>query len=126
MTTGVWFGNDDGTSMKKVTGGGLPARAWNEYMTAAHAGYSPTPLFGSYGRFELPPAAVEQETGPATIGDIISGVLPGFGGQDSYPPPPVADRNDIVPPGHLPVRAYHELLGPQPGDRKNAGQVKMG
>src|SRR3546814_7707570 len=51
MTTGVWFGNDDGTSMKKVTGGGLPARAWNEYMTAAHAGYSPTPLFGSYGRF---------------------------------------------------------------------------
>ncbi len=46
MTTGIWFGNDDGTPMKKVTGGGLPARAWKSYMTAALDGYKPTPLFG--------------------------------------------------------------------------------
>ncbi len=28
LATGIWFGNDDGKFMKKVTGGGLPARAW--------------------------------------------------------------------------------------------------
>jgi len=46
LTTGVWFGNDDGTSMKKVTGGGLPAKAWSQFMIAAHDGVSPAPLFG--------------------------------------------------------------------------------
>ncbi len=46
LTTGVWFGNDDGKSMKKVTGGGLPAKAWKEFMVAAHKGLTPTPIFG--------------------------------------------------------------------------------
>ncbi|MCV3736296.1 penicillin-binding protein [Rhizobium sp. TRM96647] len=49
LTTGVWFGNDDGKSMKKVTGGGLPAKAWSRFMTAAHEGFSPSPLFGTAG-----------------------------------------------------------------------------
>ncbi|MCA1444296.1 penicillin-binding protein [Ensifer sp. IC4062] len=49
LTTGVWFGNDDGKSMKKVTGGGLPAKAWHDFMTAAHEGLSPSPLFGTTG-----------------------------------------------------------------------------
>lgn len=38
LTTGVWFGNDNGTPMKKVTGGALPAQAWHEFMAAAHEG----------------------------------------------------------------------------------------
>ena len=38
LTTGVWFGNDNGTPMKKVTGGALPALAWHEFMVAAHEG----------------------------------------------------------------------------------------
>jgi penicillin-binding protein 1A len=46
LTTGVWFGNDDGTSMKKVTGGGLPAKAWSQFMIAAHKGLAPAPLLG--------------------------------------------------------------------------------
>ena len=33
--TGVWYGNDNFTSMNKVTGGGLPARTWHDYMVAA-------------------------------------------------------------------------------------------
>ncbi|MDK1492415.1 transglycosylase domain-containing protein [Sinorhizobium sp. 7-81] len=49
LTTGVWFGNDDGKSMKKVTGGGLPAKAWHDFMAAAHEGLSPSPLFGTTG-----------------------------------------------------------------------------
>ena len=38
LTTGVWFGNDDGEPMKNVTGGLLPAIAWKEFMSAAHEG----------------------------------------------------------------------------------------
>ena len=38
LTTGVWFGNDDGKPMKAITGGSLPAIAWNEFMAAAHEG----------------------------------------------------------------------------------------
>jgi penicillin-binding protein 1A len=37
LVTGVWFGNDDNSSMKKVTGGMLPARTWHEFMVAAEA-----------------------------------------------------------------------------------------
>lgn len=35
--TGVWLGNDDNRPMKKVTGGGLPARLWRDYMVEAEA-----------------------------------------------------------------------------------------
>jgi len=38
LVAGVWFGNDDGAPMKRVTGGGLPARTWAGFMAAAHQG----------------------------------------------------------------------------------------
>jgi penicillin-binding protein 1A len=40
-TAVVWFGNDDNTSMKSVTGGGLSAGAWRDIIAAAKA--DPTP-----------------------------------------------------------------------------------
>lgn len=55
LTAGVWLGNDDGASTKKVTGGGLPAKIWQAVMLHAHEGMSvaslprvttPSPLFG--------------------------------------------------------------------------------
>jgi penicillin-binding protein 1A len=76
LTTGVWFGNDDGKSMKKVTGGGLPAKAWSEFMTAAHAGLSPSPLFGTANGDPLQGGTqpVPQEGGDELF-DIISRTL---------------------------------------------------
>ncbi len=53
LVTGVWFGNDDNTPMARVTGGGLPARLWQEYMLAAHKGLPPRPLPGSFDYREL-------------------------------------------------------------------------
>ena len=38
LTTSVWIGNDDNRPMKSVTGGGLPARIWADFMLEAHAG----------------------------------------------------------------------------------------
>ncbi|MFT5181236.1 MAG: penicillin-binding protein 1A, partial [Alphaproteobacteria bacterium] len=41
LVTGVWIGNDDGSPMGEVnrramTGGGVPAEIWRDFMRAAH------------------------------------------------------------------------------------------
>ena len=38
MVCGVWFGNDDYTSMHQMTGGSLPAQTWHAIMAYAHQG----------------------------------------------------------------------------------------
>jgi len=48
LTTGVWFGNDDGSPTKRVTGGSLPAATWKTFMTAAHRGLTVTRLPGTF------------------------------------------------------------------------------
>ncbi len=48
LTTGVWFGNDDGSPMKKVTGGSLPAKTFASFMSAAHSGVPVAGLPGYY------------------------------------------------------------------------------
>jgi penicillin-binding protein 1A len=45
--TGVWIGNDNGTSMKKATGGGLPARIFKAFMDDAERGQPARPLIGT-------------------------------------------------------------------------------
>ncbi len=37
LVTGVWMGNDDDSPMRKVTGGKLPARVWQDFMHRALA-----------------------------------------------------------------------------------------
>jgi len=32
LVVGVWVGNDDGRAMQRVTGGGLPAQIWHDFM----------------------------------------------------------------------------------------------
>ena len=44
---GVWIGNDDGSRMRKVTGGTLPAKLWHEIMLYAHQDKTPLPLPGT-------------------------------------------------------------------------------
>ena len=41
LVAGVWLGNDDGTSMKRVTGGTLPVEVWSRFMRDAHQGVPP-------------------------------------------------------------------------------------
>jgi penicillin-binding protein 1A len=40
----VWFGNDDFSSMKRMTGGTAPAATWNRFMTFAHNGIELKPI----------------------------------------------------------------------------------
>jgi penicillin-binding protein 1A len=44
LTAGVWVGNDDGRTMRRVTGGTLPAEIWHDVMLAAHEGKAPLAL----------------------------------------------------------------------------------
>jgi penicillin-binding protein 1A len=54
LTTGVWFGNDDGSPTDKVTGGSLPAQAWHAFMVEAHHGVGVARLPGYNRRIALP------------------------------------------------------------------------
>ncbi len=71
LTPGVWFGNDDGKPMKKVTGGALPAQAWHEFMVAAHEGVPIAPLPGTWKSVpqaepgSVPMASIEEPDHPA-------------------------------------------------------------
>ena len=46
LVTGIWFGNDDYTPTRKMTGGSLPAMTWKAFMEQALAGMEPKPLPG--------------------------------------------------------------------------------
>ena len=47
LVCGVWVGNDNNRSMKKATGGGLPAHIFHAFMTDAEQNLPPRPLPGS-------------------------------------------------------------------------------
>ena len=53
LVTGVWFGNDDNSPTKKVTGSNLPVESWSRFMKAAHQGVPPLTLIGS--RYRITP-----------------------------------------------------------------------
>ncbi|HEV7323113.1 MAG TPA: transglycosylase domain-containing protein [Ensifer sp.] len=110
LTTGVWFGNDDGKSMKKVTGGGLPAKAWHDYMVAAHEGLSPSPLFGTTG---VQPVFDEGVATPP--GDMMSG------DPEAFPEAPVGVNGVAV--GQRPVDQAGDQWGGQSADQGNGGMV---
>jgi len=78
LTTGVWFGNDDGAPMKKVTGGALPAQAWHEFMVAAHEG--------------VPVAALPGTWRKGDGGDVARPDAPVVDNTDSFPQAPAAEQ----------------------------------
>ena len=47
IVVGVWFGNDDDSPMKKITGGTAPAILWGDFMKKAHLNIQPREL--NYG-----------------------------------------------------------------------------
>ena len=60
MTTAVWVGNDNGAPMNAVTGGGMPARIWADFMLEAHVGQPVRPLLADAGIYA---AAAEFQHG---------------------------------------------------------------
>ncbi|MDD9915375.1 MAG: PBP1A family penicillin-binding protein, partial [Rhodospirillaceae bacterium] len=44
LVTGIWMGNDNSSPMKRVTGGGFPARLWADFTRNALKGVAARPL----------------------------------------------------------------------------------
>ena len=55
IVVGVWFGNDDDSPMKKITGGTAPAILWREFMRKAHLDIKPQAL-----NFGIPDDSLDQ------------------------------------------------------------------
>ena len=79
--TGVWIGNDNGASMKKATGGGLPARIFKAFMDDAERGLPARPLIGTTLFAEeaepeespvVENAASQAPERPKSDGDVLS------------------------------------------------------
>ena len=73
--TGVWLGNDSGAGMRRVTGGGLPARIWREVMIAAHEGYGPRPLPGLEPVAGLVQPDVEADERPGALTHFLESLF---------------------------------------------------
>ncbi len=81
LVAGVWMGNDDVAPMKRVTGGGLPARAWRDFMASAHQKTPPRNLPAPGDRPTRPQAS--SDSGPAQQGSFWKTILGIFGGKDN-------------------------------------------
>ncbi|MGX9143345.1 transglycosylase domain-containing protein [Mesorhizobium sp. 128a] len=101
LTTGVWFGNDDGTPMKKVTGGALPAQAWHEFMVAAHEGVPVRPLPGTWK--STPPDTIVPDDIPSAGNNQVAPVPSASVGQSAPAAAPAAPATAQAPAP--PVRA---------------------
>ena len=58
LVVGVWIGNDDNTPLQGISGGGLPARIWRDFMTQAS------------GQRAAPRPRAADPTGPVEPQDI--------------------------------------------------------
>jgi penicillin-binding protein 1A len=112
LTTGVWFGNDDGAPMKKVTGGALPAQAWHEFMVAAHEGVPVAPLPGTWhsgdgsqtvARPDTPLVEAPVERAPVSRRVESAGyeAAPQFEEPPQVEEPTTSSIRRIVPPGDV-------------------------
>jgi len=119
LVTGVWIGNDDNTPLSGVSGGGLPARVWRDFMASALGVQSKVAARAAEEAEEQ--AAAENETevdlGNAgltidgKIGDLGIGIRIGPDGigiettpADRTPAPAPPERDDALPPAERPRR----------------------
>ncbi|CAN5522758.1 hypothetical protein BH09PSE4_BH09PSE4_04470 [soil metagenome] len=69
LVCGVWVGNDDNTPNPGLSGGGIPARVWRDFMQAAL----------NVGAREAPEADVEEVDPDAGIDNIVDPDAPALG-----------------------------------------------
>ncbi len=85
---GVWFGNDDNSPTRRVTGGSLPAQVWKSVMTEAHRGLPGLPLPGVYRPDEWSDPAFGEDRMAGGIVDFLAGIFGGSRAETPPPPPP--------------------------------------
>jgi penicillin-binding protein 1A len=115
LVAGVWFGNDNGKPTKKMTGGSMPAVAWQHFMNAALDGKTVVDLPGDY-RFRDPVVAGGGLAAPqpASVAQPSRGIedLVGTGPvADAAAPIPPADIGTLIPPPEKKVGFFKRLFG---------------
>jgi len=113
LVAGIWFGNDNGKPTKKLTGGNMPALAWQTFMGSALDGVPVANLPGNY-RFRDPGnfaggAAPPQLAPPTDITGAITAA------ERESAARPVGYPNGPVPPADVgeyraPPREQRSLL----------------
>ena len=71
LVVGIWIGNDDNSPLRGISGGGLPARMWRDFMTQA-SGQKATPRprpVDPTGPVEPQDSPVIPEVGDIPVGD---------------------------------------------------------
>jgi penicillin-binding protein 1A len=76
LVTGVWFGNDDYSSMNRVTGGSLPAQTWREFMIQAQSDEPPGLIPGVATKIRTPELK-SLDTAPLVVSSTRSIVSAG-------------------------------------------------
>jgi penicillin-binding protein 1A len=121
LVVGVWVGNDDGTPMKRVTGGGLPAQIWRDFMDDA---MRMAPPHGSGLLVERPRMQV-IEGGPARDPYAADQAVAPYPEDEAYadgePPPEFVEGEPVLEPevvDEVPVEEVPELVGPAPPARR--------
>jgi penicillin-binding protein 1A len=121
LVAGVWFGNDDNTPMKHVTGGMLPAQTWHNFMAAAVQGMPIRPLPTSGPVLaNTPPqplGAPPQTLQPPSQQPIQLLPPPGPGGETAAPPQPSGNSSPGVLQGLL-----NSIFGPPLPTHRPPGQ----
>jgi penicillin-binding protein 1A len=88
----VWFGNDNYSATNHLTGGSLPARTWNRFMTVAHENIPIVPI-----------PFVERDEYQALTEPIVAETEPE---PEAPPPEPV-----LAPELEQALERLHEMLG---------------
>ncbi|WP_422372037.1 transglycosylase domain-containing protein [Hoeflea sp.] len=130
LATGVWFGNDDGAPMKKVTGGGLPAKTWHSFMQVAHSGL---PVTGLPVAGPLPPVSIEgaPQAGPAgaandPMADLVRDLAPVPVSRDATGATGAGAASSPVPPADVGASAPQPGALPEAGKRTTLLDILMG
>ncbi|PWB84050.1 MAG: penicillin-binding protein, partial [Methylocystaceae bacterium] len=115
LVAGVWLGNDDNSSTRKVSGGNLPVEVWSRFMKAAHRGVPvaalpsgawrsapaelPSPIAPLLGLFSSEPA--ETQTPPQQTPRAARGGQ-GRAADREPSPAPVHGLEALLPPADIP------------------------
>jgi penicillin-binding protein 1A len=95
ITTGVWVGNDNFQTTKKVTGGSIPAQIWRDYMVVALRQAPPTALLMPRDEDYLPEealtAATDPNAAPGGVQPVGAPLIPGGEGPEGEVSPPSLD-----------------------------------
>lgn len=99
----VWVGNDDNSSMKRVTGGSLPIRIWRDTMSAAEKSGKGR-AFAVSSTFPSGSASAPYDSGAQDdFGGLLDRLLSGQGSGDQMAAEPSASSLLSAPAGRRPA-----------------------